>query len=165
MNKSEAAGGEPTLAEVLERLGALEAALTSAVEKLPGLEAVNRVAETLEKLPQALAVQATAIAGPPAEAEKQDWLTVAEAAERGRVSRCFIYRMISQGRLTIEGRRNAYRIWRKHFDDQMALGWPELNVADPVEAARRAHNSPPSGSRIPRPKRPSLFNNPSPKLV
>ena len=165
INNSETAGPEPSLAEVLARLGALEAALTSAVEKLPGLEAVNRVAETLEKLPAAIAQQAAAMSSPPAEPEESAWLTVTQAAERGRLSTCFIYRMIAQGRLHVEGRRKCYRIWLKHFDEQLALGWPVLNAPDPVEAMRQSRRAAGGGARIPRPKRPTMFNNPSPKLV
>jgi len=166
MNKhSQNIMNEPSMAEVLERLMALEAALTSAIERLPGLEAISRVTETLEKLPQALAVQAAATSRTPAETIEPAWLTVADAAERGRLSQCFIYRQISQGRLHVEGRRKGYRIWRNHFDEQLSLGWPVLNLSDPVEAGRRARGAATAAARIPRPKRPSLFNNPSPKLV
>lgn len=157
---------EPSLAEIMARLGALEAAVTAAVEKLPALEAVARAAETLEKLPGALAVQAAAMTPAPVQAvDDKPFLTVAEAAERGRLSKCFIYRMINQGRLHIEGRPKGYRIWKKHFDDQLALGWPVLDAADPVEAMRRSRAAGSVAARIPRPKRPAIFNSPCPKLV
>jgi hypothetical protein len=163
IHKSGAAGPEPSLAEVLARLGALEAALTNAVERLPGLEAVARVVETLEQLPQALAVQMAATYALPAKPAEEPYLKLAEAAKRGKVSVCFLQRMIRQGRLRAVGKERAYRIETVLFDQQMALGWPVLDMPDPVAAMRGARAA--RGVRVPRPKRPAMFNNPSPKLV
>lgn len=66
------------------------------------------------------------------------WLTVTEAAERGRYSIDHVYRLIKQNRLYASGEHRSLRIDARHFDEQLSLNFPVLDYVPPEEMARRA---------------------------
>lgn len=81
------------------------------------------------------------------------WLSVEEAAERGRFSPSFVRRMIKEGRLCAPYVAHAYRIPLDHFDGQIALEFPKLEGHGQEDVARRVLDSPKVSALLPKPAR------------
>ncbi len=162
LNRIEGGGGaEASGAELA--LGVIQALnrLAAAMEDRPDRDTMMRMLFGLEEF-------MSRQAGPPAqvpEGEGSPWLTVVEAAERIKVSKEYIYKMIGQGRLGVYGKKHCWRVLRAQLDEQMARGWPRLDITLPSEAVLKIMETFSVRMITPRPKRPVIDFSKCPKLV
>lgn len=150
MDRIEVGGAETPDSELARVLGRL----ADLLEQIPDMAALGRVLDGLESA-----------SGRSEGPVLPGWLTVAEAARWARHSKGFIYEKIDQGRLWVAGQRHGWRIYRAHLDEQIARGWPRLEMALPSETVLQVLETTGGRILIPRPRRVTLNSAQCPKLV
>jgi len=113
---------------------------------------------------QGFALDHNPASAPPAPLSERGWLNLDEASRWTCFSRTFLKRMMKEGRLWYQkyGRRDI-RIPKAHLDEQMASGFPVLDIPGRAEL-RRLLDAPPLMRMIPGPLAAKHPNKPPTRL-
>ncbi len=124
-------------------------------------DSAENLAEVVLKLKEAVAVLAAQVGPPPGQ---KQWLTFAQASAYCGSSERFLRDKVAGGFLAVCGEARAWRIYRPHLDEQIARGWPRLEVTTTEDLARKALEAAPASAYQPRPRR-TQAGTPPKKLV